>query len=462
MLRNWAIGVCAVLSASVAALPAPAQNAAPAPSATTAPNPAYDAAKAAADAIGSDALSAIQLDLIWTGDLNTLPTGDFGKRTYDAVRAFQKRIKAPDTGILLPPERKVLTQHAAKFTDRYGFATLTERGLTIGYPAKVTTVRTDGKNGPHFASTKGDVTLDVLSLPSDKENFEALFARLKAERPGRKVSYSLLRPDFLVVSGVNDGKTFYLRFVRTQGDSKGFALGWDPALSPGFDRIAIAMAASMRLSGGEAASAQDNASQPSPAPAKPTAPTPSIMTPPPKPAGPPVALAAGASTNPKTGLGVLVSDKGDVLTYAGLVAGCETVTTAGGKAEVIGGDVGNDIAVVRLAGKSGPSPLAWRTDPLAQGEAVSVFSGAAPVATTVTALAGTGGDTRRVTLAAGGGGALVDKNGALVGLSASDGSPAALKALFVTAFLRANGAVPPAQGGDPTKAVLSLTCTPGK
>ena len=50
-----------------------------------------------------------------------------------------------------------------------------------------------------------------------------------------------------MVSGINDGKTFYLRFVGT-GDSR-FASA--DRRSPGFDRIAIAMAASMRLAGAQ-------------------------------------------------------------------------------------------------------------------------------------------------------------------------------------------------------------------
>ncbi|MDQ0395649.1 hypothetical protein [Labrys monachus] len=451
-----------MLSLSAFALPAIAQTKSPAATKTpaaTAPaaDPAFEAAKAAAAAEGPDALSAVQMDLIWTGDLNSLPTGDLGKRSYEAIKAFQKRIKAKDTGILLPPERAVLAQHAAKFTDRYGFTEITDRGLTVGYPAKLASKRTEGKNGPNFASPKGDVSIDVLSLPADKEDFEALFARMKTERPGRKVTYSLLRPDFFVVTGVNDGKSFYLRFLRADGLSRGFALGWDPALSPAFDRVAIAMAASLRLAGPDEAAetAAKPAAKPVQKPAAPAEPA--------KPAGPPVPLPAGAPAGPRTGLGVLVSDKGDILTYAGAVAGCTSVTMAdGSRAAVIGGDPANDIAVVRLARPARLAPLSWRTAPLAMGEAVSVLSGASPVAATVTALAGPGADTRRVGLSAGGGGALADKDGALVGLAAADGSPVALKALFVTAFLRANGAAPPAKGGDAARDMMSFRCEPGK
>src|SRR5205814_920076 len=117
------------------------------------------------------------------------------------------------------------------------------------------------------------------------------------------------RPDFFVISGTVDGKSFYMRFLKTQTDSRGFVVGWDPALSPGFDRVPIAMAGSLVPQGASA--------NPAPAPvatAEPPAPA--------KPAGPPVPLLPGAPATPKSGVGFLVSAQGDVLTTAALVAGC--------------------------------------------------------------------------------------------------------------------------------------------
>ncbi|MEW9305913.1 hypothetical protein [Labrys neptuniae] len=456
MIGAWVLAASAVPigSASAQTKPTPA---APAPAAPL--DAAFEAAKAAAAAMGAEDFASIQQDLIWTGDLNSLPSGEMGKRSYEAIRAFQKRIKAKETGIFTPPQRITLAQHAAKFTARYGFTTITERGITLGYPAKLTTERTEGKNGPHFATpkndTKGnDVTLDILAIPAEKESFEALFTRLKTERPGRKVTYSLLRPDFLVVAGSNDGKSFYLRFVKTDTDSRGFALGWDPALSPGFDRVSIAMASSMKLAdGGKPAAVAPPIFKPADKPAPPPEP--------PKPTGPPVPLPSGASTATKTGPGTLVSPNGDILTYAGLVAGCETVTLQGGApAKVVAGDLGNDVALVRANLAPGPAPLAWRQPALAQGDAVALLSGSAPVATTITALVGSNDDSRRVSLATGAPGALIDKDGALAGLAAANGDPTALKGLFVTAFLRASGVTPPERGGDPSKATVTLTCTP--
>ena len=198
-------------------------------------------------------IATIQRALIWTGDLNTLASGEFGKRSFEAIRAFQRRLKAADTGILVAAERAALDKAAKASASAFGFRTATEQGVTLGYPAKLATQRADGRYGPKFSSPSGNVTVDILRYPAAAETGDALFERLKAERPGRKVTYSLSRPDAFVITGTVDGKSFYMRFLRTASDTRGFVLGWDPALSPGFDRVAIAMAVSMAAADGASA-----------------------------------------------------------------------------------------------------------------------------------------------------------------------------------------------------------------
>ena len=42
-------------------------------------------------------------------------------------------------------------------------------------------------------------------------------------------------------------RSFYMRFLKAGTDSRGFIVGWAPALSPDFDRVPIAMAVSLAL-----------------------------------------------------------------------------------------------------------------------------------------------------------------------------------------------------------------------
>src|SRR4051812_36206596 len=51
---------------------------------------------------------AIQNDLVWTGDYNGLVNGEFSERAINAVKAFQKRKGAKETGVLNQPERAAL------------------------------------------------------------------------------------------------------------------------------------------------------------------------------------------------------------------------------------------------------------------------------------------------------------------------------------------------------------------
>jgi hypothetical protein len=459
------VGMSGHAQAQSAATPAEAQPG----------NPAFEAAKAAAAALGPAAVAEIQKDLIWTGDLNTLASGEFGKRSFDAVKAFQRRLKAKETGILLPAERDLLDKAAARAMTSFGFRTVAAQGISVDYPAKLVTKRSEGRHGPKFSSPDGTVTVDILRYPAEEEAPDALFERLKTERPGRTVSYSLARPDAFVITGTVDGMNFYMRFLKTATDSRGFVLGWDPKLSPGFDRIAIAMAVSLQAEG---------SSSPAMAAATPAAPPPVTAPPPaPQPAGPPVPLPAGASTAPRSGIGVTLSSGQDVITLATLVAGCAKVqaltvepdddprSQPGIPARVVAGDPGLDLALVQLS-ETQPSRARLRTTALATGEAVTSLQEVYgyPGSSTVAALVGPGEDTRLFTLAKGEGAkgegdkgaALFDSSGALVGI-ARPGGTIAVKPAFVAAFLRSNGASATGEAtGGSDKAIVHLTCDPSK
>jgi hypothetical protein len=450
-MRHFLPAACGVIALVASVVPATAQTRDPAPvpaAPLTAPNPAFDMAKIAADALGAEEIATVQRALIWTGDLNTMASGEFGKRTFEAIRAFQRRLKAKDTGILLASQRAALDKAAARAIAAYGFKAITEQGVTLGYPAKLALKRTAGKNGPKLASLNENVTVDVLRFLAEDESFEVLFDRLKAERPGRKVTYSLMRPDFFVITGSVDGKSFYMRFLRTEADSRGFIVGWAPELSPDFDRVPIAMAVSLALAG---ANVQEETAVATPAPT-----------------GPPVPLPQGAAKVARSGPGFVVSEAGDVLTGATLVAGCSRVALADGTAAaVVAGDLLNDVALVRLP-RPGVAAVTWRAMPLSAGEAVTVLASAggrlAPSATQVTALSGPSGDMRRFTIEDGGaGGGVFDADGALAGLLGGSGDPVAVKALFVSAFLRSHGVRMPDRADiDPARAGIMLTCDPSR
>lgn len=455
MRRLPGVLVLAILAGAALTPPALAQTA---KAATEKADPAFEAAKAAADASGPAAIAALQRALILTGDLNTLATGEFGKRSYEAIKAFQKRSKGKETGILTADEKGRLDQEASKVSAAYGFKTVTEQGTTLSYPAKVATTRTAGRRGPKFTAAGDSVTVDILLFPAGDEAYDALFERLKKPRAGRTITYSLKRPDAFVVTGTSDGMNFYMRFLATSGGTRGFVLGWKPALSPDFDRVPIYMASSLTAEGQIA---------------PPLVPTPATSADE-KPAsvaaaGPPLPFEPGKVYGRRTGLGAVVSSAGDVLLAADIVVGCETLTVEGaGSARVVAGDSVNNIALARLDKPSG-AVAALRVTPLREGDKLTAASlGAdgtmAQSTVTVTAVADAAGDTRRFVAAGVSGSALLfDETGALISPKIApapgpDGADAlALKPLFVSAFLRAQS-VTAGPAADPAKAVLKLTC----
>src|SRR5882672_11457780 len=64
---------------------------------------------------------SIQSDLIWTGDYNGVLSGEFGERSVAAVKAFQKRSGAKETGVLNPQERAALSAAAKPKQDAVGW-----------------------------------------------------------------------------------------------------------------------------------------------------------------------------------------------------------------------------------------------------------------------------------------------------------------------------------------------------
>ena len=73
----------------------------------------------------------------------------------------------------------------------------------------------------------------------------ALFERLRAPAPTRRVVYSVLRPDFLVVSGEDERGMFYTRAARGEAAGRplvrGYTLVYARALQPSFETFAIAI-----------------------------------------------------------------------------------------------------------------------------------------------------------------------------------------------------------------------------
>ena len=210
--------------------PAPAQTPPPAPSADDA---VMAAQKSAFLALPKATRKAVQEALVWLGLYVGVNDGEFGKRTRDAILAFQGNVKAPADGALSPPLLNALLGTAQKAREAAGFQVVSDpkTGAKIGAPLKLLNAR-------------GGARLDFAS--NADADLSALYARLSAATPTRKISYKAIKPDaFFVVSGQEGPVKFYTRFDKNPAATppiRGFTFAYPASQTATLNRVAIAIA----------------------------------------------------------------------------------------------------------------------------------------------------------------------------------------------------------------------------
>src|SRR3984957_2534742 len=233
------------------------------PAAPSADAAAMAAQKAAFMGLPEATRKAAQEALVWLGLYVGVNDGDFGKRTRDAITAFEASVKAPADGTLSAPELKALLAAAQKARDATGFQVVSDpkSRARIGAPLKL-------------LSARGGARLDFAS--NADADLGALYARLSAASPTRKIAYKAIKPDaFFVVSGQDGPVKFYTRFDKNPNATppiRGFTFAYPASQTAYLDRIAIAIANSFESFPESVGATAANAAPPfasSPAPASP-------------------------------------------------------------------------------------------------------------------------------------------------------------------------------------------------
>jgi hypothetical protein len=232
------------LFASLSLAPSLAQAPAPAAPQPALLDPAQTAAKSAFERLEEAERKAIQADLIWTGDFNGVAGGEFGKRTYDAMLAFENRSKGVIDGILDINERALLKREAqaARQAVRYSLVTDERTGIRIGLPAALLPGKVAVQTGTVYRSVDAMTSLELVQFKDQAVPLAELFERFRQDGPGRKVSYKLLRPDWFVVSGEEGGRRFYTRIATGAQGLRGYSFRYPPQEAKSLDRIMIALA----------------------------------------------------------------------------------------------------------------------------------------------------------------------------------------------------------------------------
>src|SRR5215510_16094480 len=186
---------------------------------------------------------ALQSDLAWVGEYNGAITGEVSERMVNAIKEFQKSRGAKQTGALNPQERGVLADTARRRQENVGWKIVTDAGtgVRLGIPTKLVPQQTSDANGSKWTSPTGTVQI-VLSRRKEASPSTAKLAEQEKKEPaGRKVDYTVVKPDFFVLSGLQGLKKFYVRGTFKGDEVRIMTILYDQATENMVEPVVIAM-----------------------------------------------------------------------------------------------------------------------------------------------------------------------------------------------------------------------------
>jgi hypothetical protein len=114
-------------------------------------------------------------------------------------------------------------------------------GARLGIPSKMmpNTVVTEGVS--KWSSARGEAQAETFRILQPGTTLGPIFERMKTEPAGRKTEYSVLRPDFFVISGLQNLKKFYVRAQLRGDEVRGFTVMYDQAMAGIMEPVVVAM-----------------------------------------------------------------------------------------------------------------------------------------------------------------------------------------------------------------------------
>lgn len=292
---------------------------------TTVPiRPALQKPEDTASAMAQAERLALQSDLAWVGEYNGAISGDVSERMVNAIKEFQKKQGGKPTGVLNPQERGALADTARRKQESVGWRIVTEpaTGARLGVPTKLVPQLTSDASGAKWTSPTGTVQV-LLTRRKEANPATTKLAELEKKEPaGRTIDYTVVKPDFFVLSGMQGLKKFYLRGTFKGDEVRILTILYDQATQATVEPVVIAMSSAFNA-------------------------FPSGVQ-----AGPPPRKTV------EYGTGVVVSDDGAVVTDRVATDDCIALTIPGfGNADRVAEDKDHDLALLRIYGAHGLKPL---------------------------------------------------------------------------------------------------------
>ena len=229
---------------------------------TTVPiRPALQTPADTANAMAQAERLAIQSDLAWVGQYNGAITGEVSERMVAAIKEFQKDRGGKQTGVLNPQERSVLAETARRRQENVGWKIVTDAGTgaRLGMPTKLVPQQSSDANGAKWSSSTGTIQIQLARRKQANPTTAKLAEQEKKEPAGRKVDYSVVKPDFFVLSGMQGLKKFYVRGTFKGDEVRILTILYDQATEGTVEPVVIAMSSAFNPfpSGSRPAAAQD-------------------------------------------------------------------------------------------------------------------------------------------------------------------------------------------------------------
>src|SRR6202165_1025900 len=211
---------------------------------TTVPiRPALQTPADTANAMAQAERLALQSDLAWVGEYKGAITGGVSERMVAAIKEFQKGRGGKQTGVLNPQERGVLAETAKRRQDNVGWKIVTEAGsgVRLGIPTKLAPQQSSDANGTKWSSATGTIQIQLSRRKEANPTTAKLAEQEKKEPAGRKVEYTVVKPDFFVLSGVQGLKKFYVRGQYKGDEVRILTILYDQATEGTVEPVVIAM-----------------------------------------------------------------------------------------------------------------------------------------------------------------------------------------------------------------------------
>ena len=427
-------------SAQLVATPTPVK---PKPVATVPVRPQLQTpADTANDMARTDRLS-IQSDLAWVGLYNGAISGEVSDRMVTAIKEFQKDHGAPrQTGVLNPKERETLSDAAQKLQDNVGWKLVSEpvTGARIGLPLKLLPQVLSDANGTKWSSATGTIQIE-MARRKEAGATSAKIADSEKKANSRKTDYSVIKPDFFVLSGSQGLKKFYIRGQTRDNEVRVMTILYDQATEGTMIPVSVAMSSAFN----------------------------------PFPGG---ATAQSGPSRKKVeySTGIVVSVNGAIIADRQATESCASIVVQGyGNAERAADDETRELALLRIYGANGLKPLPMAANASAKPTAAIIgiadpqSQGGRAAVTSVSASATDGALTPDLGLGFSGA-AATDSDGKFTGMArlkpalvAGPASAMPSQAVLVSAdtvreFLKANFIVAAAGTSDAKASVLRVIC----